>query len=128
MKVDSPRRIAPGVRSTGELRGPPKEQSLVLSTEKGLVVITGCAHPGIVRIVRRARDLEGDDLHLVMGGFHLGGASDEELRNIVESFREMGVEKVSPTHCSGDRCRDSSRRSTGRTTSPTARGPSSKSL
>lgn len=106
VKVNSPKRVAPGIQSTGELMGPPKEQSLVISTAEGLAVITGCAHPGIVRTVRRARELENDNLHLVMGGFHLTGVSNEELRSIVRSFRELGVEMVSPTHCSGDRCRE----------------------
>lgn len=103
--VGSPQEITDVMSSTGELRGPPKEQSLMISTDKGLVVITGCAHPGIVRIVEKAKNLTGKDIHLVIGGFHLSGASESRLMNIVSSFRKLGVQKVAPSHCSGDRTR-----------------------
>lgn len=84
-----------------------KEQSLVLNTEKGLVVITGCAHPGVVNIAKKAKQILPDkNIYLVMGGFHLSGASDSELRSIIKGFRDIGVQKVAPSHCSGDRCRE----------------------
>jgi 7,8-dihydropterin-6-yl-methyl-4-(beta-D-ribofuranosyl)aminobenzene 5'-phosphate synthase len=43
---------------------------------------------------------------LVIGGFHLGGAGDSKLRDIIKSFRELGVKKAAPCHCSGDRTRE----------------------
>ena len=46
------------------------------------------------------------ELYLLMGGFHLSGSSDSELINIVQGFRNMGIHKVAPSHCSGDRCRE----------------------
>jgi len=75
---------------------------LIIHTEKGLIVITGCAHPGIVRIVDKAKDLLKGDVLLVMGGFHLGGESKGEIENIISSFRKLGVSYVGPCHCSGD--------------------------
>jgi 7,8-dihydropterin-6-yl-methyl-4-(beta-D-ribofuranosyl)aminobenzene 5'-phosphate synthase len=98
--------ICPGVGSTGEMGTSIVEQALVARTPRGLVVITGCAHPGIVEVVARARDLYGDDVHLVMGGFHLRAAADAELRDVAASFREMGVRYAGPCHCSGDRARE----------------------
>lgn len=99
--------ICRDIYTTGEMGETIKEQSLILNTEKGIVVITGCAHPGIVEIVKRAKEIvPGRNIYLVMGGFHLGSASDRKLKGIIESFRELGVEKVAPSHCSGNRCRE----------------------
>ncbi len=99
--------ISDNVYTTGEMGTWIKEQSLVLNTEKGLVVITGCAHPGVVNIAKKAKQILPDkNIYLVMGGFHLSGASDSELRSIIKGFRDIGVQKVAPSHCSGDRCRE----------------------
>jgi len=97
-----PVEICEHVYSTGELGDWIKEQSLVIETSRGLVVITGCAHPGVVNIVRRAKELTGGDVYLVLGGFHLGGTSAAEIRDIVEDFQQLGVQQVAPCHCSGD--------------------------
>jgi len=96
-------KIFDGIYSTGKLGTWIKEQSLIIKTEKGLIVITGCAHPGIVNIVKKAKEITKEDVYLVTGGFHLGGTSEQEIRNILESFRKLGVKKVAPCHCKGDR-------------------------
>jgi len=96
----------PGIYTTGEMGRTIREQSLVIDTPRGLVVITGCAHPGIVDIVAKAKDMTAREIYLVMGGFHLRGAGREEIARIVEAFRELGVEKVAPSHCSGDLARE----------------------
>jgi 7,8-dihydropterin-6-yl-methyl-4-(beta-D-ribofuranosyl)aminobenzene 5'-phosphate synthase len=70
-----------------------------------MIVITGCAHPGIVLILTRAKDLLEDDILLAMGGFHLGGAGQGDLEKIILNFRSMGVKFVGPCHCSGDLAR-----------------------
>jgi 7,8-dihydropterin-6-yl-methyl-4-(beta-D-ribofuranosyl)aminobenzene 5'-phosphate synthase len=97
--------IFPGIFTTGELDGGIKEQSLVLRSSRGLVVITGCAHPGIVNVVRKAKEIGKDRIHLVLGGFHLGGADSSSIEEIIEIFLKLGVEKIAPCHCSGDRAR-----------------------
>jgi len=91
--------------STGELGTAIKEQSLVIASGKGLVVITGCAHPGVVNIVREAKELLQSDVNLVLGGFHLGSMEASQINSIINEFREEGVEKVAPCHCSGDLAR-----------------------
>jgi 7,8-dihydropterin-6-yl-methyl-4-(beta-D-ribofuranosyl)aminobenzene 5'-phosphate synthase len=101
--VSGPLQICPGVFSTGELGSGIKEQSLIVETESGLIVITGCAHPGIVHITATARRQREQKVHLILGGFHLGSASEAQLVRIVEQLRALGVEKVAPSHCSGDR-------------------------
>ena len=102
VEVQEPLKICEGVYSTGEIGTLIKEQSLIIYIEKGLIVITGCAHPGIVKIVNKAKDLIKDDVLLVMGGFHLDGESKGEIENIIFSFRKLGVNYIGPCHCSGD--------------------------
>lgn len=105
--VSKAREISDFIWTTGELYGPPKEQSLIINTNKGLVIITGCAHPGVVNIIKKTKETFPDEnIYLVLGGFHLSGTSDSELRNIINDFRKLGVQKVAPCHCSGDRCRE----------------------
>jgi len=105
VEVQGPLKVCEEVYSTGELGTWIKEQSLIIYTEEGLIVITGCAHPGIVKIVIKAKNLVKDDVLLVMGGFHLGGESKVEIEKIVSSFRKLGVSYVGPCHCSGDAAR-----------------------
>ena len=98
--------IHPGVYTTGELRYGLKEQSLVLKTRRGLVIITGCAHPGIVEIVEHATAVFQESVYLLIGGFHLMGHSRPELKKIAKRLDELKVEKIAPCHCSGDEARE----------------------
>jgi 7,8-dihydropterin-6-yl-methyl-4-(beta-D-ribofuranosyl)aminobenzene 5'-phosphate synthase len=94
--------IAQNMYTTGEMRHGVPEQALVIQSDQGLVIITGCAHPGIVEIVDRSRTLFDDRVRLVMGGFHLGSKSEAEIEAILEDFRRLGVEQVAPCHCTGE--------------------------
>ncbi len=98
--------ISEKVSTTGELGTSIKEQSLMIKTSKGLVVITGCAHPGIVDIVRHAKKITGEEIYLVLGGFHLLNLSETQLKEVIKGFRELGVKKAAPCHCSGDKTRE----------------------
>lgn len=102
VSVDEPVEICKNVHLTGELTGPANEQALILDTSKGLVVITGCAHPGIVDMVKRAKEVVKKDVYLVFGGFHLVSKSEAEVKDIIRQFKELGVQKVGATHCTGD--------------------------
>jgi len=88
--------------SLGEMAGPPPEQALVIDSAQGLVVITGCAHPGIADIVLKANEEFEKDIYLVLGGFHLGSASTAEVNEIINEFKRVGVHYVAPCHCTGD--------------------------
>jgi len=79
------------------------EQFLVLETPKGLVVITGCAHPGIVQIVQKAKEMLEKDVYFVFGGFHLLNDSDSQVMSKIGQFQSLGVRKVGASHCTGDR-------------------------
>jgi 7,8-dihydropterin-6-yl-methyl-4-(beta-D-ribofuranosyl)aminobenzene 5'-phosphate synthase len=101
--VSSPRRLLDGVYSTGEMGDALQEQALIVDTAKGLVVITGCAHPNVADVAERAHAYLGKDIYLLMGGFHLGGSSDAEVQEIIHRLRTLGVRKVAPSHCTGER-------------------------
>ena len=97
--------LTPGVFTTGAMVDPGvgiPEQALVVPTDSGLVIITGCAHPGVVAIVRRAVARFGAPVYLVVGGFHLVNTGGPEVAEIVAEFRRLGVRKVGATHCTGD--------------------------
>jgi 7,8-dihydropterin-6-yl-methyl-4-(beta-D-ribofuranosyl)aminobenzene 5'-phosphate synthase len=97
--------ICEDVFLTGELGEAIKEQSLCIKTEKGLVVITGCAHPGIVHIVETAKKQFQAVPYMVFGGFHLLSHAPKDITQIVQKFRELGVEHAGPCHCSGESAR-----------------------
>ena len=100
--VEDIRSIAEGIFVGPEMGGfGLREVPLTLQTDKGLVIITGCAHPGILKIVEKVKQELGKNIYLVLGGFHLGMSLG--LKSIVKGLREIRVEKVAPCHCTGDR-------------------------
>ncbi len=101
VEVNEPQELLPGVWTTGAVRGSVTEQALVVQTVEGGILVTGCAHPGIVRLTRRAQEVVGDEIHLVMGGFHLQGESAVRIEGLIEELQVLGVEAAAPSHCSG---------------------------
>ncbi len=90
------------VSSTGTLDHGVAEQALVVDTARGLVVVTGCAHPGIVRVAESAMGLTGRPIHLLVGGFHMLRADAAQIDAVIARLQELGVERVAPSHCTGD--------------------------
>ncbi len=105
IEVQGPQEICQGVYTTGVLGRRIKEQALVIRTQHGLVVLTGCAHPGIVNILKEVRRLHEDKLLLVIGGFHLEWVTRWRVETILRIFQGYGVRYVAPTHCSGEKTR-----------------------
>jgi 7,8-dihydropterin-6-yl-methyl-4-(beta-D-ribofuranosyl)aminobenzene 5'-phosphate synthase len=102
-RVKGPFEIVPGAHSTGFIEGAPPEQSLAIETSKGIVLIVGCSHPGIVKIVETVERQRGkDSIHLVLGGFHMFEQNAEQIQTQIRRLRELKVERVMPAHCSGD--------------------------
>ena len=105
--VDTSRSLIDGVHvvshvseaaGTKELR----ELSLVLETPEGVVVVAGCSHPGIDRIVQAATRVDRR-VHMVFGGFHLPTAKDEEIGRIAAALHDTyQVRRVAPGHCTGE--------------------------
>ncbi|MBP1767335.1 MAG: dhpS [Candidatus Aminicenantes bacterium] len=79
------------------------EQAIVLNAKgRGLVVLSGCAHRGIVNTVKHAQRITGmEEVHAVMGGFHLSGAKPEIIRKTIEDIKAIRPDYVVPTHCTG---------------------------
>ena len=102
-----PLEIHTDIYTTGKIEGVyagrfMPEQSLVIRKGEGLVLLTGCSHPGIVNIVERVKEVfPGERFLLVLGGFHLLEKERREVEVVVNKMRELGVRRVGPTHCSG---------------------------
>jgi len=99
--------IRSNVYLSGELQGGSRggvalpEQYLAIKMPNGIVVITGCAHPGIIEIVQHAKVSFNSEICLLIGGFHLKNNSDEVNSEIVTRMRGLGVRLVMPLHCTG---------------------------
>ena len=123
---DAPREIRPGVwltgpvpraypernwgnalrlkATSGELSEDnlPEDQSLVIDTEKGLVVISGCGHSGVINTLEYARaKVRQAPIHAAIGGFHLYQASDEHLEWTASKLKEFGLQQLLGAHCTG---------------------------
>ncbi len=91
--------ITQNIFITGEI----PEQAVVLKTENGLTVITGCAHPGILKIIEKVKSkFPEESIYFVLGGFHLVDLDRRAVEIVSENFKRMNVLKAGPTHCSGD--------------------------
>lgn len=76
--------------------------SLVIDSPEGLILLLGCAHAGLVNIVRHVREKTGrDKIFAVLGGTHLGFSGAEEFEEAVRILEEVGVRKVGASHCTG---------------------------
>lgn len=119
-----PGEVAPGLFRTGEVPRPhPEEalaelfhldpdgravdpllddQSLYFDTVQGVVVLLGCAHAGVIHILEHVQTLtNGRPFRAVLGGMHLGQASDERLRWVTKRLREFHPRLLVPMHCTG---------------------------
>ena len=106
VEVDQNLRITENVYSTGQLGTSIKEQALLVKTSRGLIVITGCAHPELVEIVKESKKITGQEIYLIMGGFHLLEKSEAEIESVIKELKNLGVKKVAPSHCSGEKAKD----------------------
>lgn len=78
------------------------DQALVLRTPKGLVVLLGCAHRGMINTLMRAQEISGEErIYAVLGGTHLGFSSQSQVEQSVAALKEMGVENIGVSHCTG---------------------------
>jgi 7,8-dihydropterin-6-yl-methyl-4-(beta-D-ribofuranosyl)aminobenzene 5'-phosphate synthase len=105
VEVNGPQEICENVYTTGVLGRRVQEQALVIRTHRGLVVLTGCAHPGVTRIIEKVMSLHQESILLVMGGFHLEWITAWKVEKIIVALHNYGVQYVAPTHCTSDRAR-----------------------
>ncbi len=118
------RAIAPGIYMTGEVprvtdfetgdQGlyrdsdgrerdmTPDDQSLLLDTERGVVLILGCCHAGLINTLEHVAVMTGRrDIFAVIGGTHLGFCGLEQMNRTVAALRDWGVKKMAASHCTG---------------------------
>jgi Metal-dependent hydrolases of the beta-lactamase superfamily II len=81
------------------------DQSLVVETADGLMLICGCCHSGIVNTLEHVKTTFGRYPVTIVGGLHMEKADDERIARTIEAFRVAGVRKIVPGHCSGKRSR-----------------------
>jgi 7,8-dihydropterin-6-yl-methyl-4-(beta-D-ribofuranosyl)aminobenzene 5'-phosphate synthase len=105
--IDKTTEIAPGITLIALVSDAPgtkelKELSLAVNTADGMVLVVGCAHPGIERIVEAAAAINSK-IRLIAGGLHLVVAPDEVIARVVATLRDkFKVENIAPGHCSGE--------------------------
>ncbi len=94
--------LFPGVWSTGEMGEDIREQALAFESRDGPVVLTGCAHPGVVNIAERVKRDFGSAPYLILGGFHLCHMPAAGVSKVIAGLKELGVMRAGPCHCTGD--------------------------
>jgi 7,8-dihydropterin-6-yl-methyl-4-(beta-D-ribofuranosyl)aminobenzene 5'-phosphate synthase len=105
--IDKNTEISPGIHLIALVSDKPgtlelRELSLALETPDGMVVVVGCSHPGVEKIVDAAAKIN-PRIHLVAGGLHLVVAKDDEIQKIVTALRDTyKVQYVAPGHCTGE--------------------------
>jgi 7,8-dihydropterin-6-yl-methyl-4-(beta-D-ribofuranosyl)aminobenzene 5'-phosphate synthase len=105
--IDKNTEIAPGIHLIALVSDKPgtlelRELSLAINTPEGMVIVVGCSHPGIEKIVEAAAKIN-PRIHFIVGGFHLVASKDEEIEKIVAALRDtFKVAYIAPGHCTGE--------------------------
>jgi len=80
----------------------PDDQSLVLETDKGLVVVLGCCHAGLMNTLEHIASMTGRrEVYALIGGTHLGFSGQEQLEATISTIRKWKINKVAASHCTG---------------------------
>ena len=80
------------------------DQSLIIDTGKGLVLILGCAHSGMINIIHHVVGKRGKDkFHAILGGTHLDFLTPEQLEETIQVLKKMDIERIGASHCTGMR-------------------------
>jgi 7,8-dihydropterin-6-yl-methyl-4-(beta-D-ribofuranosyl)aminobenzene 5'-phosphate synthase len=105
--IDKTTEVAPGITLIALISDAPgtkelKELSLAINTPDGVVLVVGCAHPGIEAIVAEATKIN-PHVHFVAGGFHLVVAQDPSIEKVAHALHEVyKVDYIAPGHCTGE--------------------------
>jgi 7,8-dihydropterin-6-yl-methyl-4-(beta-D-ribofuranosyl)aminobenzene 5'-phosphate synthase len=92
------------VKEQGELKPDPLRDDLAvfIKSDRGLIVILGCAHRGVINTLRHAQKLTGvEPIYAVIGGTHLIGASPERMSSTVADLRRLDIQRLGVSHCTG---------------------------
>ena len=78
------------------------DQTLIVNTEKGLIIILGCSHSGMINIINHIIDKTGQNhIRTIIGGTHLGPASEETKEKTIQALKKFDIEKIGVSHCTG---------------------------
>ncbi len=78
------------------------DQALIIKTQKGLVVVLGCAHSGVVNTLEYVSEITGEkNIYAVLGGTHLKGAGDKRIDETISIFKKFNVKHIAVSHCTG---------------------------
>ncbi|UCE18450.1 MAG: MBL fold metallo-hydrolase [Gemmatimonadota bacterium] len=108
VEIKEPVKLNEYFYSTGMIEDRTYEQAFIITTTKGLMIVTGCSHPGIVEIVRRAKTFMKREVYFVMGGFHLAATDSEEVKSIATELRGL-TKFIAPCHCTGEAAQETFR-------------------
>lgn len=107
--------VVPGIHSTGIIEGNPPEQALVIETAEGIVIVTGCAHPGIAKMVEAVQRQTGkNSIRMLVGGFHMFMQNADQIATTIGRLQQLNVDSVIPAHCSGDLAKEMFQEAFGR--------------
>jgi len=80
------------------------DQSLILDTDRGMVLILGCAHSGMINIINHVINKMGKEkFHAILGGTHLDFLTPEQLEESINVLKKMKIDKIGVSHCTGMR-------------------------
>lgn len=80
------------------------DQSLILKTNKGLVLLLGCAHSGLINILHHVRDkFPKDRIHAILGGMHLGFLDEDQKWESIGALQDFAFDRIGPCHCTGQK-------------------------
>ena len=80
------------------------DQSLILGTHRGLLIVLGCAHAGVINIINHAVKLTGGDrIYAIVGGTHLDFVENSQVEKTIDALRAYSIEHFIPSHCTGPR-------------------------
>jgi len=101
-EITAPAHLVGDWYTTGEISENTPEQALITRFPHSQVLLTGCAHPGIVRVTQRAYAQYSAPFAWVGGGFHLKDASPESVDDTLTALNALPIQTLSPAHCTGD--------------------------
>jgi len=122
VETSAPCPVCEGAWTTGVLGDEKKEQGLSVRAPGGQVLVTGCAHPGIVRMVDAAKQHTRSRVDAILGGFHMRDDPPEAIGSAIGRLQEAGVRQCVSCHCSGDEARSRMQRAFGRCWLPSGVG------
>ncbi len=102
IEIEDEEKIFENIITTGDMIGEKHEQSLIIETEEGNIIIAGCAHPNIVNIIKKAKKISNNNILFVGGGFHYLHDNIEQINENIFKLKTYNIKYIAPSHCTGE--------------------------